>query len=415
MPSLNLLLGLVLLLLIPLSICAEDYYKILGIDRSASERDIKKAYRTLSKKYHPDKNPGDDTAQQKFVEVSEAYDVLSTKNTRQIYDKYGHEGLERHKQGGGGGAAQHDPFDIFSRFFGHGRQHAFHDQRRGQDMEMKLYIPLRDFYNGADHELQVEKQVVCEECDGTGSAHRKTDTCDQCGGSGFMIRKQMFAPGIYQQLQTPCNQCGGRGQVIKTPCKVCNGHRVVKKQVPLYVNVEPGMAEGTRLVFENEADESPDWVAGDLIVHLMQEEPERAAEAEHKTDGTFLRRKGKDLFWKEVLSLREAWMGDWTRNITHLDGHIVKLGRKRGQVVQPVTVETIKGQGMPIYHEGHMHDHGHDAEEFGSLFVEYNIVLPDQMSSGMEKDFWALWQKWRKEKGVDLATEVDRPSPKDEL
>lgn len=358
---------------------------------------------------------GDDTAQQKFVEVSEAYDVLSTKTTKQIYDKYGHEGLERHKQGGGGGGAQHDPFDIFSRFFGHGRQHAFHDQRRGQDMEMQLFVPLRDFYVGAEHELQIEKQVVCEECDGSGSANRQTDTCDQCGGSGFMIRKQMFAPGIFQQLQTPCNKCGGRGQMITKPCKVCGGHRVVRKKVPVYVSIEPGMAEGTQLVFENEADESPDWVAGDLIIRLMQEDPERSSEEEHRTDGTFFRRKGKDLFWKEVLSLREAWMGDWTRNITHLDGHVVRLGRERGQVVQPLTVETIKGQGMPVYHEGHMHDHHQDAEEAGSLFVEYHVVLPDQMSSGMEKEFWALWQKWRKEKGVDLAAEAGRPLPKDEL
>ncbi|KAI5288232.1 DnaJ- protein scj1 [Ascosphaera acerosa] len=429
-----LLLGLALLVLLPLALGARDYYEVLGIDRSATTRDIKKAYRSLSKRYHPDKNPGDDTAQQKFVEVSEAYDVLSTKKTKEIYDKYGHEGLERHNRGGNAaGAAAHDPFDVFSRFFGfgshggHGHGHGFpgqHGQRRGPDMNLKLYLPLRDFYTGADHELSIEKQVVCDECDGTGSADRHTDTCSQCGGSGMLVRKQMFAPGIYQQVQTQCGRCGGKGQTISRPCGACRGQRVVRKQVPLFVTVEPGMGEGTLLTFENEADESPDWVAGDIVMQLMEEGPRRGGEdgkdddgdaARRNVDGTFFRRKGRDLFWKELLSLREAWMGDWTRNITHLDGHVVQLRRERGQVVQPLAVETIRGQGMPVYHEGHMHDHHGGDEEAGALFVEYHVVLPDQMSSGMEKDFWALWQKWRKDQAVDLAADIGKPAPKDEL
>jgi DnaJ-related protein SCJ1 len=175
------------------------------------------------------------------------------------------------------------------------------------------------------------------------------------------------------------------------------------------------MGKGTRLKFENEAEESPDWVAGDLIVVLMEHEPALGAGDAERTDGTFFRRKGKDLFWKEILSLREAWMGDWTRNLTHLDGHVVQLSRKRGEVVQPLTVETVKGEGMPIWREGHMHEHDH-GEEFGSLNVEYAVVLPDQMESGMEKDFFTLWEKWRKKNGVDLGKDSGRPIPsKDEL
>ncbi|GAD99603.1 DnaJ domain protein, putative [Paecilomyces variotii No. 5] len=409
--------ALSLLLLLPLSLCAEDYYKILGLDKSASERDIKKAYRTLSKKYHPDKNPGDETAQKRFVEIAEAYETLSVSSTRKIYDQYGHEGLKEHQQGGGPRA--HDPFDLFSRFFG-GGGHFGHagGHRKGPDMEVRLDLPLRDFYTGKEVEFSIDKQQICETCEGSGSADGHVETCDKCGGRGVIIQKHMLAPGMFQQVQMHCDKCGGKGKTIKKPCSVCHGNRVVRKSVQVSATVEPGMDKGTRMVFENEADESPDWVAGDLIVILGEKEPELGANDEERTDGTFFRRKGKDLFWKEVLSLREAWMGEWSRNITHLDGHIVHLGRKRGEVVQPKSVETVKGEGMPVYHDGHLEEHNDD--DVGSLYVEYTVVLPDQMESGMEKDFHALWEKWRKKNGVDLGKDSGRPIPppvqaKDEL
>lgn len=286
-------------------------------------------------------------------------------------------------------------------------------------MEVKLQLPLRDFYVGREVEFNIEKQHICETCEGSGSADGTVETCNKCGGRGMVIQKHMIAPGMFQQMQTHCDKCGGKGQSIKKPCPVCHGQRVVRKSASLLATIEPGMARGMRLVFENEADESPDWVAGDLIVILDEQTPELGANDEERTDGTFFRRKGKDLFWKEVLSLREAWMGEWTRNVTHLDGHVVQLSRKRGEVVQPLTVETVRGQGMPIYHEGHLHEQ-HDGEEHGDLLVEYTVVLPDQMESGMEKDFHALWQKWRRKNGVDLLKDSGRPTPpethsKDEL
>ncbi|EEH49150.1 uncharacterized protein PADG_05229 [Paracoccidioides brasiliensis Pb18] len=409
------LVGISLLVLLPVVLGAEDYYKILGLDRKASERDIKRAYRTLSKKFHPDKNPGNDSAHQKFVDIAEAYDVLSTSSTRKIYDQYGHEGLQQHKQGGG---QRHDPFDLFSRFFG-GGGHFGHSpgQRHGPNMEVRLAVTLKDFYNGRDAQFEIEKQQICDACEGSGSADGEVETCDQCGGRGAVIRKHMLAPGIFQQIQMQCDRCGGKGKKIRHPCPVCHGQRVVKKPVPLSATIERGMPKGTKITFENEADESPDWVAGDLIITLDERTPTTFEKEEDQTDGTFFRRKDNDLFWREVLSLREAWMGDWTRNITHLDGHIVQLSRKRGEVVQPLSIETVKGEGMPIWHGGHMHDHEH-GDEFGNLFVEYTVVLPDQMEKGMEKDFFALWEKWRKKHGVNLDEDSGRPTkatPKDEL
>lgn len=185
----------------------------------------------------------------------------------------------------------------------------------------------------------------------------------------------------------------------------------MRNDVETFATVEPGMDKGTRIVFENEAEESPDWVAGDLILILEEKEAELGSTDEQRTDGTFFRRKGKDLFWKEALSLREAWMGDWSRNITHLDGHVVRLGRSRGEVIQPLSVETVKGEGMPYYSEGHLHDSDDVDEEPGNLYIEYIIVLPDQMDSAMEKDFHSLWEKWRQKKGVDLAKDSGRPVP----
>lgn len=279
-------------------------------------------------------------------------------------------------------------------------------------MEVKAALPLRDFYTGREINFLVEKQQICDDCEGTGSKDRHVVTCDKCSGRGMVIQKHMLAPGMFQQVQMQCDKCGGQGKKIKNPCPVCQGNRVVRKQVETSASIEPGMDKGTRLVFENEADESPDWVAGDLIVILDEKEPELGEEEHERTDGTFFRRKGKDLFWKETLSLREAWMGEWTRNITHLDGHVVRLGRKRGEVIQPLGVETVKGDGMPFYSEGHLHDHHEEGEdEPGHLYVEYTVVLPDEMESGMEKEFFALWEKWRKKIGVDLGVDSGRPMP----
>ncbi|KAF3353582.1 Ankyrin repeat domain-containing protein 11 [Verticillium dahliae VDG1] len=293
------LLLLLLLSLVTIALCAEDYYNLLGIDKQASDREIKSAYRKLSKKYHPDKNPGDETAKEKFVQVSEAYEALIDPEQRRIYDRYGLDGLKQHQQQGGGGQ-HHDPFDVFSRFFG--------------------------------------------------------------GGGHY-------------------------------------GHQP---------GVRTGPDVNVKIVYENEADASPDFVAGNLVVTLAEKEPELdGTDNPDRVDGVFFRRKGDDLYWREVLSLREAWMGDWTRNLTHMDGHIVRLGRPRGEVVQPNFVETVKDEGMPKWHEDI--DSVYHQKEFGNLYVEYVIVLPDQMESGMEKEFWSVWQKWRGKIGVDLHQDSGRP------
>ena len=224
----------------------------------------------------------------------------------------------------------------------------------------------------------------------------------------MVIQKQMLAPGIFQQMQMQCDMCGGKGEIIKHKCKTCGGSKVVRSEEAYDLTVEKGMPRNGRVQYENEGDESPDWEAGSLIVQGGESDPRLATDEKDRTDGTFFRRKGENLFWREILSLREAWMGDWTRNLTHLDGHVVQLSRKRGEVVQPGHVEIVQGEGMPIWQD--------ENGGYGALHVEYVVVLPDQMESGMEKDFWSTWEKWRKKIGVDLHKDSGRPAvPHDEL
>ncbi|CEJ94071.1 Putative DnaJ domain containing protein [[Torrubiella] hemipterigena] len=404
------LLLLVFVAFAQLALCAEDYYKVLGVDKAATDKQLKTAYRQLSKKFHPDKNPGDESAHEKFVAVSEAYDVLSNSETRQIYDRYGHEGVQNSRNGGGNGG--HDPFDMFSRFFG-GHGHFGHSSRepRGHNVEVKVEISLRDFYNGATTEFHWNRQHICEACEGTGSADKKVDHCKTCGGHGVRIVKQQLAPGMFQQMQMRCDACGGRGKTIQKLCTTCGGARVEKKPTAVTLKIDRGAGRDSRVTYENEADESPDWVAGDLLVTLAEQAPSRDNNPDG-VDGAFFRRKGDDLYWTEVLSLREAWMGGWTRNLTHLDAHVVRLGRERGQVIQSGHIETVPGEGMPKWHEDG--DSVYHKHEFGNLYVTYEVILPDQMEKGMEKEFWELWEKWRLKKGVDLQKDSGRPI-RDEL
>lgn len=233
------------------------------------------------------------------------------------------------------------------------------------------------------------------------------ETCGHCGGHGVRVTKHQLAPGMFQQIQTQCDRCGGRGKVVKRRCPVCDGQRVVRNPVTVPLTVERGAARDSRIVYENEADASPDYEAGDLVVTLTEKEPDLEQDNPDRVDGVFFRRKGDDLFWKEVVSLREAWLGDWQRNLTHLDGHAVRLGRARGQVVQPGHVERVAGEGMPKWHQDG--DSVYHETEFGDLYVEYVVVIPDQLDRAMEKEAWGLFEKWRRSRGVDLHADSGRP------
>ncbi|KAF9532607.1 DnaJ-domain-containing protein [Crepidotus variabilis] len=348
---------LVIFLLVALA-SAADYYKILDVHKSATEKEIRTAYKKLSKKFHPDKNKSPD-AEDKFVQIARAYEVLSDKTKRPIYDRHGEEGLKAHE---GGQQFQQNPFDMFSNFFG-GHGHASHQAQRGPSSLTEFEVSLADMYKGSSIDFMIKKRILCDHCRGSGAASDgDIHTCSGCNGAGVRVVKQQIFPGMYAQSQVTCNECQGRGKVIKKVCPHCSGHKVVDHTAHFTLEVTPGMPEGHEVVFEGEADESPDWEAGDVVLRVRS----------RKENGGF-KRKETSLYWKQAISVEEALLG-FEKNVTHLDGHILHIVRTG--VTQPGLVQQFKGEGMPLF--------GHD-DSHGDLFVEYNVILPLEITPEMRR------------------------------
>ncbi|KAM0792442.1 hypothetical protein ACM66B_005119 [Microbotryomycetes sp. NB124-2] len=341
-----------------------DFYKVLDVARSASAADIKKQYRKLSKKYHPDKNP-DEAAREQFLLVGKAYDVLSDPEKRKIYDRYGEEGLKQ--QGNGGGF--HDPFEMFRAAFGGGGGGGQQQQRRGQNMLADLTVELESVYTGDTVQISIGRTVICEQCDGSGARSEKDVVdCQTCGGRGIRLVRHQLGPGVYQQVQMHCDQCAGRGRRITHVCPVCNGNRIVQTTNELKVHIDRGIPEGGEVVFEGESNEEPGILPGDVIVKIRSRQKQ----------GGFVR-KESNLYWKEPISVAEALLG-FRHQIKGLDGHQITL--QRSGVTQPGYVQQIKEEGLPIYHGlGH-----------GDLFVEYSVVMPTAISASTQKALEAAFK-----------------------
>ncbi|KAG0353126.1 DnaJ- protein scj1 [Podila minutissima] len=350
------------------ALAGADYYKVLGLTRSASTKEIKKQYKVLSRKYHPDKNPGNKVAEEKFVEVAAAYEVLSDKDKKSVYDRYGEEGLKQQQGQGGGGF--HDPFDIFAQFFGGGSRHQHgHQERRGPEMRMELEVTLEELYSGKSIEIEVSKQVICGHCGGSGAKSAEdVVTCSGCQGHGTKTVKHMLAPGMFQQFRQTCDECGGKGKMIRHKCPICSGTKVQRGSEQLTIVIEPGMADGATIVFDREADEAPDLVPGDVIFDIRTR------------PHSIFERRGDALYTYVTISLEQALLG-FNLEIKHLDGKTVALTRE--EAVTPYGfVQTLKGQGMPI--KG---SHG----DFGDLFVEYKVVFPEKLSKDERALFGAAF------------------------
>lgn len=357
------------LLLLPL-ILAQDYYAILEIDKDATEKEIKSAYRQLSKKYHPDKNAGSEEAHQKFIEVGEAYDVLSDPEKKKIYDQFGADAV---KNGGGGGGPGgpgaggfHDPFDIFERMFqgGHGGPGGGFGQRqrqRGPMIKVQEKLSLKQFYSGSSIEFTLNLNDECDACHGSGSADGKLAQCPDCQGRGVII--QVLRMGIMtQQIQQMCGRCGGTGQIIKNECKTCHGKKVTKKNKFFHVDVPPGAPRNYMDTRVGEAEKGPDFDAGDLVIEFKEKD----------TENMGYRRRGDNLYRTEVLSAAEALYGGWQRTIEFLDKNKpVKLSRPAHVVVSNGEVEVVKGFGMPKGSKG-----------YGDLYIDYVVVMPKTFKSG---------------------------------
>ena len=248
-----------------------DYYEVLGVSRDAPEEDIKRAYRKQAMKYHPDKNPGDTEAEDRFNEAAEAYEVLRDSEKRQIYDRFGHAGLEGTGFRGFGGFD--DIFssfgDIFEDFFGFGARTGRSKVRQGRDLRYDLKLNLEDAFYGKEEELVFHKWDLCGVCDGSGiTPGREPQICDTCQGRGQVVRSQGFF-----QISTTCSACHGEGHVITDPCNECRGNGKVKVERKITVKIPPGVETGSQLRLRGEGEPGDHGgPPGDLFVVLHVEE-----------------------------------------------------------------------------------------------------------------------------------------------
>lgn len=330
----------------------ESYYKLLGLEKGASTTDIKKAYRNMAKLHHPDKG-GDEN---KFKEISKAYEVLSDDEKRAVYDKYGEAGVN----GDMGGHSHGGPDDLLDILMGRGRRgpgpSGKPQKRRGEDVVFPLKIGLEDVYTGTSKKLRLTKNVICVECSGKGGLGDSVQQCKGCKGQGYRMVIRQVGPGMIQQMQTHCPDCNGEGTIIseKDRCTKCKGARTLKEKKQLEVFIQRGMQHGQKVVFKGEADEAPDTVPGDVVVVLqVKEHP-------------IFTRRGPNLFMKKTISLAECLCG-FEFPITHLDGRVLLVKSDPGKVYNPKDTKSIHNEGMPMEKNPYSK---------GNLYIEFDVEFP---------------------------------------
>lgn len=339
-----------------------DFYEVLGVDKSASADDIKKAYRKLAKKYHPDMNPGDATAEAKFKEVNEAYAILSDPEKKQQYDQFGHAAFEAGGAGGNpyGNMDFGDIGDIFGSFFGGGFGGRSTQRRngptRGEDIGADVYLTFEEAVFGTKKDISYQRVVKCDSCDGTGAEKgTKVETCSACHGTGRRTVIKNMGPMRFQSEEA-CSACKGTGKIIQTPCKVCRGNGYVRKNKTISVTFNAGIDDGNTIQLRGMGNEGKNGgPAGDLYIEVHV--------AKHKT---FVRR-GNDLYCDLPITVSEAILGAEV-DIPTLDGKEkfnIPEGTQNGKVF------TLSGRGVPYYNY---------PSRKGDLVLTVNVEIPKGLS-----------------------------------
>lgn len=348
-----------------------DYYEILEIQKTASAEEIKKAYRKMAIKYHPDKNPGDKPSEEKFKEAAEAYEILSTPEKKQRYDQFGHAGLGGNSGFGGGGRGGFDGMnmdDIFSQFGdifgghfgGGGGGRGGRRVNRGSNLRVKVKMTLEEIANGVEKKIKVNKYVACKSCSGTGAKNGSAfNTCSTCRGSGQVTR---IANTILGAMQTtsPCPTCGGEGQTITDKCHACHGDGIVHAEDVISINIPAGVADGMQLSVSGKGNMGArGGVAGDLIIVIE--------EVEHED----LKRDGIHLYYDHFVSLIDAALGTQIE-VPTIDGKAkvkVDAGTQSGKVLR------LKGKGLPDI----------NSYSRGDILVNINVWTPQHLTKDEKK------------------------------
>ena len=347
-----------------------DYYEILGVSKTASLEEIKRKYKELAKKYHPDVSKEGD-ATEKFKEISEAYAVLSDSNKKATYDQFGHQGFDqRYSQedifrgfdfdifdeifGRSGGGFGSSIFDMFFQGGGQGRR----GPRKGSDLRYDIEITLSDAALGVKKDVSFNKKIRCDVCDGTGSKDGKKEKCETCKGTGQYTRSQRTPFGSFI-TSTPCHACNGTGRVIKNICKNCSGHGVISKKISLEVNIPAGVDTGSNLRIRGKGEEIGEGQAGDLYVVI------------HVKENDFFERRGDDIYIRHAISFSEAALGT-TIEVPTL---YTKVEIKIPAGTQSGTFFRLKSKGIKSLIDGRV----------GDQYVEIIVVTPTNLSKAQKE------------------------------
>jgi len=352
-----------------------DYYEILGVAREASQDEIKKAYRKLAVKFHPDKNPGNKEAEESFKELGEAYEALSDVDKRAAYDRYGHAAFNGGAGGGGfGGGGFHDPMDLFSQVFGQAFGGGFEEffggggarkqkgaKQRGSDLRYDLEIPLEEAARGVEKELEIERYTPCDTCNSTGSkGSGGTRPCTTCAGRGVVARQA----GIFIQ-QSTCPECRGAGETVSDPCSSCKGEGRVQRNSRIKIRIPGGVDTGTRLRSSGNGDAGVrGGTAGDLYVFL------------HVRDHDVFERDGSDLYCEVPLPFITAALGGELK-VPTLDGQSsikVPVGTQGGSVFR------VRDKGVVNLSNGRR----------GDLHVKLQVEVPTKLNTDQQEKLRAF-------------------------
>lgn len=328
---------------------SKDYYKILGVDRESTQGDIKKAYRKLAIKYHPDKNEGDPKSEEKFKEIGEAYEILSDESKRSTYDRYGSSGPQGNPFGGG-----HDPFDIFRDIFGNGGGDPFSGQRmkRGSDLRIQVNVTLEDILNGVSKKIRLKREIICSTCSGMGGSNPRT--CMKCNGQGRVTKSVRTILGT-QTMVTECDNCEGTGSINTDKCESCGGMSTEISDETIDIEIPKGVMDGMALEMKGKGNEIRGGITGNLVIVIKEENHPKFT------------RNGNDLILEKEITIPQAILGE-DITISTIDGDIkftIPSGVQSGKTFR------LRNKGLPFVNRN---------DQRGDMIVRLIVKIPTKLT-----------------------------------